>query len=76
MTRDVPGEDMVPLSGEFLTRVFEGPYRKAKDWAHDMEVAAAAAGRTAQRVFMFYTTCPGCARAYGQNYVIGLAQID
>lgn len=75
VTKDVPGEEMVRMSGEFITRVFEGPYRHAKNWAHDMEVAAEAAGHTAKRVFMFYTTCPKCARVYGKNYVVGVAQI-
>lgn len=75
VTRPVPNEEMTTLSGEFLTRVFEGPYRHAKDWVHEMETAAKAAGRTAKRIFMFYTTCPKCARAYGQNYVIGVAEI-
>lgn len=75
VTRDVPGEEMVTLSGDFMTRVFEGPYGHAKHWMHDMEVAAKAAGHTAKRVFMFYTTCPKCARAYGKNYVIGVAEI-
>ena len=75
VTQDVPGEEMTTLNGEFLTRVFEGPYRHAKDWVHEMETAAEAAGHTAKRIFMFYTTCPKCARAYGQNYVIGVAEI-
>ena len=75
VTQDVPSEEMTTLNGEFLTRVFEGPYRHAKDWVHEMETAAEAAGHTAKRIFMFYTTCPKCARAYGQNYVIGVAEI-
>ena len=75
VTHEVPGEEMTALSGEFITRVFEGPYRRAKDWMHEMETAAEAAGHTAKQVFMFYTTCPKCARAYGKNYVIGVAEI-
>ena len=75
VTGDVPGEEMVRLSGEFIARVFEGPYRHAKNWEHDMQVAAEADGHTAKRVFMFYTTCPKCAKAYGKNYVVGLAEI-
>lgn len=74
-TRYVPGEEMTNLTGDFITRVFEGPYRKAKDWSHDMEIAAEADGHTAKRVFMFYTTCPKCARTYGKNYVVGVAEI-
>ena len=73
--RDVLGEEMVTFSGELMTRVFEGPYRHAKDWTHEMEIAAEAAGHQAKRIFMFYTTCPKCARAYGKNYVVGVAEI-
>lgn len=73
--KDVPGEEMTTLSGDFITRVFEGPYRKAKDFAHDMEIAAKVMGRTAKRVYFFYTTCPKCAKAYGENYMVGVAEI-
>lgn len=75
VTKDVPDEEMIKLNGEFIARVFEGPYRNAKYWDHDMRVAAEAAGHTAKRVFMFYTTCPKCAKALGKNYVVGLAEI-
>jgi hypothetical protein len=65
------------LSGDFITRVFEGPYRKVKDWTHEMEIAAKAHGHghEAKRVFMFYTTCPKCAKVYGNNYVVGVAEV-
>ena len=75
VTRDVPDEEMTTLSGEFITRVFEGPYRHAKDWMHEMEVAAEAAGHKAKQVYMFYTTCPKCAKTFGKNYVVGVAEI-
>lgn len=74
-TREVEGEEMTTLSGEFITRVFEGPYRMAKDWFHEMEVAAKAKGKTAKRIFFFYTTCPKCAKVYGENYVVGAAEV-
>jgi len=75
VTKDIEGEDMTTLSGDFITRVFEGPYRKAKDFSHDMEVAATAMGKTAKRVFFIYTTCPKCAKAYGENYMVGVAEV-
>ena len=75
VTCDVPGEEMTRISGEFITRVFEGPYRHAKTWFHEMETAAEAAGRKARQVYMFYTTCPRCARIFEKNYVVGVAEI-
>ncbi len=73
--KDVPEEEMTTLSGDFITRVFEGPYRRAKDFEHDMQIAAKAMGKEAKRVFFFYTTCPKCAKAYGENYMVGVAEV-
>ncbi|MGC8201312.1 hydrolase [Aliiroseovarius sp. PTFE2010] len=37
---DVPGEDVIRLSGDFITRVFEGSNRQANNRVHEMETAA------------------------------------
>jgi len=75
VTKDVPDEEMTKLSGDYITRVFEGPYRRVKDFDHDMHVAAKVMRKTAKDVFVFYTTCPKCAKAYGENYIVGVAQV-
>jgi hypothetical protein len=75
VTQDVDGEEMTTLTGDFVTRVFEGSYAKATEWIGAMKAAAGVAGHQAGRTFLFYTTCPKCAEAYGQNYVIGLNEI-
>lgn len=75
VNKEVEGEEMTTLSGNFLTRVFEGSYSKTSDWSHEMEVAARAHGKTPCRVFMYYTTCPRCADAYQENYVVGVVEI-
>ena len=33
-----------------------------------------ARGGEPQSIWFFYTTCPKCAKAYGQNYVVGVAE--
>lgn len=70
----VPDEEAVTLSGDFITRVFEGPYRDAKDWYAEMRDLAREKGATTDEVYFFYTTCPKCAKAYGKNYVVGVAR--
>ncbi|SEW07019.1 hypothetical protein SAMN04488515_0906 [Cognatiyoonia koreensis] len=72
----VADEDMTTLSGDFVTKVFEGPYRDAKQWYEEMKSLAAQRGSTSEDVYFFYTTCPRCAKAYGQNYVVGVARIN
>ena len=66
---------MVRLSGDYLTRVYEGPYREAKHWAVDLEGMARGKGYEPGNTFFFYTTCPNCARVYGENYVVGVVEI-
>jgi hypothetical protein len=73
--KPVPDEDMTALSGDFVTKVFEGPYAEAKSWHEEMQNMVRARGSEPGRVFFFYTTCPKCAKAYGKNYVVGVAEV-
>jgi hypothetical protein len=73
--RAVPGATMDRLSGTFLTRVFEGPFRDAGKWATEMTAHVAAKGRTLEKLYFGYTTCPKCAKAYGKNYVVLFAKV-
>lgn len=72
----VEDEETVTLTGDFITKVFEGPYQEAEGWHHEMLDAAKAKGGTSEEVYFFYTTCPNCAKAYGKNYVVGVARLQ
>lgn len=74
VTRPVPDEEMTTLSGDFVTKVFEGPYSKARDWYDEMQKIAHGTKDAPAEVYFFYTTCPKCAKAYGENYVVGVAE--
>ena len=74
-SRDVDGEEMTALTGDYITKVFEGPYTHARQWHGEMENIAKAKGEVAKDVYFFYTTCPKCAKAYGKNYVVGVAEV-
>jgi hypothetical protein len=71
----VPGATMAEISGTFLTKVFEGPFRDAPRWVEDMTHYVAARNRTLERLYFGYTTCPKCAKAYGKNYVVMFAKV-
>ncbi len=73
--KEVEGLDNVRLSGDFLTKVFEGPFRDAGKWAKETEEFAGAKGRQMNRLFFYFTTCPKCAEQYGKNYVVAFAQV-
>jgi len=72
---DVPGAEMAKISGTFLTKVFEGPYRDAPKWQREMAAYLESRGRDAKKMYFFYTTCPRCAKVYGKNYTVLLAQV-
>ena len=74
--KDVPGADMVRLSGTFVTKVFEGPYAEAKTWCGEMARVVQHRGKHLDALYFFYTTCPRCAKAYGRNYVVGVARVS
>jgi hypothetical protein len=71
--RDVPDAETCALSGRFLSRVFEGPYRDAGKWTEEMKAWVEAKGEEADRIFFYYATCPKCSKKLGKNQVVLLA---
>lgn len=75
VSRTVDGADNVTLSGTFLTKVFEGPFKNAGQWHKDLLAFVNERHKKASKTYFFYTTCPNCAKHYGKNYVVALAQV-
>jgi hydrolase family protein len=75
VSKAVPGATMDRLSGTFLTKVFEGPFKEAGRWAREMKDHVAVRGRKLEKLYFGYTTCPRCAKAYGKNYVVLFAKV-
>ena len=75
VSKDVPGAEMTSLSGTFLTKVYEGPYKNAGQWAKQMVEYVKTARRELKKLYFYYTTCPKCAKKYGKNYVVLLAEV-
>jgi len=74
--KETPGAEMAMISGTFLTKVFEGPYKNAGKWAKEMEEYVKSKGKVLEKLYFSYTTCPKCAKAYGKNYVVLFAKIS
>ena len=73
VTKDIPGAEMARISGTFLCKVFEGPYRNMRKWIAEMKAFVQSKGKNLEKLYFFYTTCPKCAKRYGKNYVAILA---
>lgn len=66
----VPGASNLTLSGNYFTRVYEGPFKDMSRWIADFREVARTRDLPLDKIFFWYTTCPKCARKYGKNYVV------
>lgn len=73
--KDVPGAKMATISGTFKCKVFEGPFSQVGAWVGEMKAWLKSEKNSFSKLYFYYTTCPKCAKKYGKNYVVLLAQI-
>jgi hypothetical protein len=76
LDRELPDQDVARLSGTFLARVFEGPYREMKRWVSEMEQYVGEKGFEAKKMLFYYPVCPDCAKKFGKNEVVILARVE
>lgn len=72
--REVPGADNTTLSGRYFSKVYEGPFKDTGKWCKDFEALVKSRNLSVNKWFMWYTTCPKCARKHGKNYVVILGR--
>jgi len=72
--KEIPGAENVTLSGEFISKVYEGSFKNTGIWMKDFESYTKNKGVVVKKTYVWYTTCPKCAKKYGKNYVVFFAQ--
>lgn len=72
--REIPGVDMAIMSGDFYTRVFEGPYGDAGRWVPEMQRWVEQQGAKVAHMYFYWATCPNCAKKLGKNEVVLVAR--
>lgn len=63
------------ISGKFYSKVYEGSYNETGKWMKDFETTLKTKELTTKKMYMWYTTCPKCAKKYGKNYVVIFAEL-
>lgn len=74
--KPVEKTEIVSLNGKFLFKVYEGPFRDAGKWIRDFQAYAGERDLKVDKQFMWYTTCPKCAKKYGKNPVAVVGQLQ
>jgi len=73
--REIPGMENITLNGKFFSKVYEGNFKETGEWCKDFEKSAKEKGFEVKKMYMWYTTCPKCAKSYGKNYVVIIGKI-
>jgi len=73
--KEVPGFDNIALSGKYLSKVYEGNFKDTGKWGENFKKYAKEKGYEIEKWYMWYTTCPKCAKKYGKNYVVTIAKV-
>lgn len=73
--KDIPNTEMHKINGDFISKVYEGPFSDTGKWCNDFYDYAKGKGVEVLKLYMWYTTCPKCAKKIGKNYVVILGQV-
>lgn len=74
--KEISGIENVTLSGKFYSKVYEGNFKETGAWCKDFENIIKTKGMNIKKWYMWYTTCPKCAKKYGKNYTVIVGQIN
>lgn len=74
--KKVPDMENITLNGKFLSKVYEGPFRDTGKWCKNFEDYTKNKNIKIRKQYMWYTTCPKCAKKYGKNYVVIIGEVN
>lgn len=76
VTKAVEGIRNIDLSGTFISKLFDGPYNHVPKYIKAFRASLTEQGKEAVKYYFYFTTCPKCARKYGHNYIVAIAEIN
>ncbi|HPT66088.1 MAG TPA: hypothetical protein PK257_02140 [Candidatus Woesebacteria bacterium] len=74
--KEVDEAENVTLNGKYLSKVYEGDFKDTGKWCEDYKNYAKAKKMKIKKWYMWYTTCPKCAKKYGKNYVAIINEVE
>jgi hypothetical protein len=74
--KEIEDAENINLSGKFLSKVYEGDFKETAKWGEDFKKYADGKNLKIKKWYMWYTTCPKCAKKYGKNYVVTIAEVE
>ncbi|MBT8292344.1 MAG: hypothetical protein KJN70_03650 [Eudoraea sp.] len=75
VTNEVPSANNMALSGNYISRVFDGSYNEIPKFIKQMDVYLQKRKEEAERYYVHYAYCPKCAKEAGHNFMVLFAQL-
>lgn len=73
--KEIPDAENVTFSGKYLSKVYEGDFKETGKWCKNFSDYAKEKGAEIKKMYMWYTTCPKCAKKYCENYVVIIGEL-
>jgi hypothetical protein len=74
--KEIDDTENIKISGKMFSKVYEGHFKDTGKWMKDFKNTIQTKGIKAEKMFMWYTTCPKCAKKYGKNFVVIFAKVE
>lgn len=75
VTKEIPNGENVKITGNFISKVFDGAYNEVPLWIKQMDEFLSKRNQKAIKYYFHYAYCPKCSKKYGHNYCIAFAQV-
>ncbi|HQI74796.1 MAG TPA: hypothetical protein PLY37_02995 [Candidatus Pacearchaeota archaeon] len=75
VNKEIAGMENVKISGDFISKVYDGGYNEIPKFIKEMDSYLATQNKKAKDYYFYYTTCPKCAKKWGHNYIVVFAQV-
>lgn len=76
INKEIAEGQIEKISGEFYSKVFDGPYKEIPNFCKQMEEWGKKEGKKIKKLYFHYPYCPKCAKKYGHNYIVAFAEIE
>jgi len=72
VTKPVKDADNTKISGNFVAKVFDGPYNAIPKFIKEMSIYLDKKEKKAKDYYVHYAYCPKCSKKFGKNFIKNL----
>ncbi|NLO41627.1 MAG: hypothetical protein GX109_01170 [Bacteroidales bacterium] len=76
LNKEINDPSLKRFNGSFYSKVYEGNFKDTGKWCSNYETYTKTKGFNIKKMYMWYTTCPKCAKKYGKNYTVILSEVE